>query len=153
VLDGLREFAPFRAAKLPPWSATRVAECGAGTLVLIPARPDGTPGTAYDAAAAAGVAANRLRPDLVLALDVVPDTTPAGRFPLRTGGEPVADWLAAEGARRVPDSVVGGEGTGPMATGAYAAARIHGRPFLALEVPSAALLPAAARALLAAELR
>jgi hypothetical protein len=137
-----------------------VTDCGAGTLVLLPAGRDGATGSSYDAAVAAGVATNRLLPDLVLALDVVPDAPAGGRVVGADGQDP---WLVAEAARRLPAGVMaesgaeerhdGTTGDGAMAAGAAAAARAHNRPFLALEVPAVGDLTAAVPALLASELR
>jgi hypothetical protein len=153
VLHGLPGFGPPMGAKLAPWTETRVSDCGAGTLVLLPATPSGEPGNGYDAAVAAGVATSRLRPELVLALDVVPDAPEGGRLPADVGGLEVDSWLRREAEVRLSGCEVGGSSAGTVAPGAYAAARVHGRPFLALEVPTVDALSIAVPALLNAELR
>jgi hypothetical protein len=153
VLHGLISYGPPLGAKLSPWSETRVSDCGAGTLVVLPATPSGEPGTGFDAAVAAGVAANRLRPDLVLALDVVSDAPPGGRLPGRVNGADVDGWLRREAEVRLRDSEGSDVSAGTIAPGVCAAARAHRRPFLALEVPTAGALSVVVPALLSAELR
>ncbi|NHC46892.1 hypothetical protein [Motilibacter aurantiacus] len=136
ALAGLTAYDRPRLAKLPPYTGTRVSDCGAGTLVVVPVGPGG----AAAAGVAAGVAVNRAVPDLVLAVDVMPDLVP-GEDAVLVGeaveldGEAAAvdSWLADEALRRLP-SAQKGQAAGPVSTGAYAAARVHGRRFLALTV-------------------
>ncbi|RZS87528.1 hypothetical protein EV189_2959 [Motilibacter rhizosphaerae] len=141
VLAGLTIPEHPRLARLAPYAETRVAECGVGTLVLLTARPDGTPGGTADAACATGIAVNRLLPDLVLGIDVQ-----AG--PTTFAGD---DWLVALAQGRVPGSAEGQ--AGPVAAGAAAAAAAHRRPFLALAAAGTDGLQAAVGPLLASELR
>ncbi|NHC16207.1 hypothetical protein, partial [Motilibacter deserti] len=67
ALAGLTAFDRPRLAKLAPYTGTRVSDCGAGTLVVVPTGLGG----AAAAGVAAGVAVNRALPDLVLAVDVM----------------------------------------------------------------------------------
>jgi len=63
VLDGLW---PVHGARLTPYSETRVATCGAGTVVVVPAGDAPAETRAAAAATAAAVAANRAHPDLLV---------------------------------------------------------------------------------------
>jgi futalosine hydrolase len=82
----LRDLGPAQLARLAPYDDTRVAHPSAGTIVVVPSGV-GAPA----AAAAAGVAINRLRPDAVLAMGL------AGGFAGRasSGSVVVADRIVA----------------------------------------------------------
>ena len=136
ALAGLSGFDRPRMAKLPPYTGTRVSDCGAGTLVVVPTGPGGPAA----AGVAAGVAVNRSLPDLVLAVDVLSDPVP-GEDAVLVGetvdvdGENVAldAGLADLALSRLP-AAQKGQADGPVAAGAYAAARVHNRRFLAVTV-------------------
>ena len=148
VLEALASLGmgPARLARLVPYTGTRVNDCGAGTLVLVPV---GSPDVAA-AACAAGVGANRTAPDLVLGIDVPPVDVPGeggqARLPV-TGpaGQALDPALLELAAARLPAVGAAGRVDGPVATGAYAAAQAHQRRFLALVAPTdelGLLLPA-----------
>jgi CTP:molybdopterin cytidylyltransferase MocA len=73
LLDGLW---PVHGARLAPYAETRVAQCPAGTVVVVPAGDDGLAA----AVTAAAVAANRAKPDLLVyaALGDEPAPSPTG---------------------------------------------------------------------------
>ena len=125
-------FGPARLARLVPYVATRVAECGAGTLVVLPG------GRAVAArTVAAAVAVNRLSPDVVLACTL--GTAPE----LRCAGDDAVVRLLAE---RLPTSIVAGL-LDPASEGIAVAAAAHGVPFAELTAPDTeALTLAGARA-------
>lgn len=150
VLAALEEkgLGPTRLARLPPFTATRVIDCGAGTLVLVPV--GGASPTL--AACATGVACNRITPDLVLAIDLPVETEPALRLAAEgPGGEPLEQYLLDLAAARLPGALAEGS-TGAIGSGAYAAAAVHRRRFLALSAPACGLATAVL-ALLSSELR
>ena len=108
----LEAFPPARLARLRPYPETRVAEAGAGTLVVVPAGP----GEAA-AAVAAAVALNRLTPDAVVVAGLRP-----GAGGVLAGGDPLVVGrltAALPGAGSVPMA-------GPTAEGVLAAAAVHG---------------------------
>lgn len=144
VLAAFAELGLPRLARLVPYAATRVSDCGAGTLVVVPA------GGADVAAAAcaAGVAVNRTSPDLVLAIDLADSLELALTGPQ---GEPLDEWFLTQARQRLPAAGLDGAALRPVAVGAFAAAAVHGRRFLALAAP-AAELTAAVAALLATDL-
>ncbi|RKS68520.1 hypothetical protein CLV35_3648 [Motilibacter peucedani] len=147
VLTGFADLGLPRLARLAPYSGTRVADCGAGTLVLV---PTGGADVAL-AACAAGVALNRTLPDLVVAIDVTPDDDPVTVAQAGPDGEPLEGWLLEIATARLPQAQPAAQVTGPLGTGAHAAARVHSRRFLAVGAPLAQLGPVA-RALLARDL-
>jgi hypothetical protein len=135
----LAAFEPLHPARLPPYAGTRVVRTGIGTLVVIPAGR-----TAAESAVAAGIAANRLRPDVLLALgrNAGPDVVVADRV------------RAAEGTYDVPPrlpeaAAVGLTGAGvpftvgpvgeelPAAWGVAVAGRVHGVSAGAVLLPAA----------------
>ena len=149
ALAGLSGFDRPRMAKLAPYTGTRVSDCGAGTLVVVPAGPGGPAATG----AAAGVGVNRSLPDLVLAVDVVTDLVPgedavlvAETVELDGESVPLEAYLADAALTRLP-AAQKGQAAGPVAAGAYAAARDHNRRFLSVTVRGSD--PESARAALA----
>ncbi|HEU4676301.1 MAG TPA: hypothetical protein VFS29_09950 [Motilibacteraceae bacterium] len=135
VLDA---FGPARLARMLPWAGTRVGESGAGTLVVVPVGE----GVAA-AAAAAGVAANRLQPDALISARV---DAAAGEAPLLGGDEQlralVLDRLPVTGLPAAPASDV----DGPLAEGVTTAAALHGvasAHLVAVDLPALALVAAA----------
>ena len=147
VLTAVAEIGLPRLARLVPYAATRVVDSGAGTLVVVPA---GAP-TVAAGACAAGIAVNRTTPDLVLAVDVTAEGPV--RLPA-TGpdGAALDAGFLAVAAGRLPSAVTGGTVEAPIASGAYAAAQVHGRRFLALSAPAGGVTAAIA-ALLTRDLR
>jgi hypothetical protein len=136
VLDA---FGPARLARMLPWAGTRVGESGAGTLVVVPVGE----GVAA-AAAAAGVAANRLQPDALLSARV--DAT-AGEAPLLAGDDQlralVLDRLPATG---LPAPAPASDVDGALVEGVTAAAALHGvasAHLVAVDLPALALVAAA----------
>lgn len=136
VLDA---FGPARLARMLPWAGTRVGESGAGTLVVVPVGE----GVAA-AAAAAGVAANRLQPDALISARV---DTAAGEAPQLAGDEQlrglVLERLPATGLP-LPDGAP--DVDGPLAEGVTTAAALHGvasAHLVAVDLPALALVAAA----------
>lgn len=132
----LEPFPPARLARLLPYAATRVAQSGAGTLVVLPCGP----GVAA-AAAATAVAVNRITPDAVVTVGTSMDSadTVAGPVLRVAGDEVVLSRLLA----LLPEAAVQ-DLQGPLAEGALVAAAAHGRPMGQLTAPDLAALTAAA---------
>lgn len=123
----LSAFAPARLARLLPYVETRVAESGAGTLVVLPAGP----GVAA-AAAAAAVGVNRLTPHALLVAGV-------SDGPAFVAGDPlVLERLAVQ----LADVDTRDELAGDTAHGAVVAAAVHGVPVGQLGAPDLAALKA-----------
>lgn len=143
-----------RLARLPGHPETRVAETGAGTLVIVPA------GTgALEVACTAAVATSRISPDVVLAVILLKDNSGIV-FPesVIVDGATVetAGYLRDVATARLKGARVGAATSAGIAAGAAAAARAYGVGLLVLTIggaDAAALVRAAAPELFAADLR
>lgn len=135
----LEPFPPTRLARLIPYVETRVAESGAGTLVVIPSGH----GVAA-AAAATAVALNRITPDAVVVAELA---EVAGLAEPGIGGDPVVlDRLRAQ----LPDAAEI-DPVGDLYEGALVAAAVHRVPLGRLTGVHEADLAAACRRAFGAE--
>lgn len=143
-----------RLARLPGHPETRVAETGAGTLVIV---PSGT--GALEVACTAAVATTKISPDVVLAICVLNDDSgivfPESVIVDDTSVE-VPGYLRDVALSRLEGARAGSGTAAGIAAGAAAAARASGVALLVLTCggdDAVAQVRAAAPKLLAADLR